>query len=128
MPVYGPPALAVGACAAGAAITAVVVAVLVSVSVLATVSVTLYVPAVAYVCTGATPDPVLPSPKLQLYVSASLRGSLEPDPLNVSATPLVPVYGPPAFATGACAGAAIVAVVLAVALRPSVLVTVSETL
>jgi hypothetical protein len=65
------------------------------------------------------------SPKFHAYVSVSPCGSLDPAPLKLTAVPAVPVYGPPALATGATA--AIVALLVAVADKLLVFVTVSET-
>ena len=66
-----------------------------------------------------------------LYATApvGLFGSDEPVPLKLSAVYAVPLYGPPALATGVSAGSAAIAadVVLAADARPSVLVTVSVT-
>jgi len=45
-----------------------------------TVSVTEYLPRSSYTCRAVAPVPVLPSPKSQLYVSASPSGSVEPRP------------------------------------------------
>src|SRR6185436_900969 len=66
-----------------------------------TVRVTVKVPVDVYGCMGLTPLPELPSPKSHEYVSASPSGSELPDPLKLTGTLRVPVYGPPASAVGA---------------------------
>ena len=52
-------------------------------------------------------------------------GSFEAEPLNATAVPAMPVYGPPVLAMGATP--ATVAVAVADVLRPSVFVTLSVT-
>nr|WP_157477520.1 hypothetical protein [Granulicella tundricola] len=54
----------------------------------------------------------------------SFFGSVDAVPLKATAVPAVPVYGPPALATGACGVAAMVTVAVAEAESLSVLVTV----
>ncbi len=90
-----------------------------------TVSETVSTPALLYVCVGLTPVPVLLSPKFHAYVSVSFCGSLDAFPFSVTALPSAALYGPPAFATGACA--VMVAIVVALEVAPAASVTVSET-
>jgi hypothetical protein len=67
------------------------------------------------------------SPKFHAYVNVCPCGSLDPAPVKLTAVPAVPVYGPPAFATGGNGAAAIVALLVAVAVRLLAFVTVSDT-
>jgi hypothetical protein len=120
VPVYGPPAFATG----GAIIVALLVAVPFRLLASVTVNETVYVPPAVYVWLGLTPVPVPPSPKFHAYVSDWPCGSLEPLPLKFNAVPVVPVYGPPALATG---GAMIVALLVAVPVKLLASVTVNET-
>ena len=50
-----------------------------------------------------TPEPCVPSPKLQAYVNGSPSGSLEPLPLKATASGAVPLVGvAAATAVGGC--------------------------
>jgi hypothetical protein len=84
-----------------------------------------YEPAAAYVCVTVTPLPDVPSPKFQLYATIDPSGSEELDPLNATDTPTVAAWSAPALATGG--RFAIVAVAVALELRPPLSVTVSVT-
>ena len=94
-----------------AVILAVVLAVSVAPSSSVTVRLTVNVPALEYACVGATPVPVLPSPKFQAYDATVPSESDDPLPLNETDDPTVPEYGPFTLAVGAVFGALIFAVV-----------------
>jgi hypothetical protein len=104
---------------------ALLVAVPVRLLVSVTVKETVNVPIAPYVWLGLTPVPVVLSPKFHAYVRACPCGSVELLPLKLTAVPAIPVYGPPALATGGAA--ATVALLVTVEVRLLVLVTVSDT-
>jgi hypothetical protein len=82
---------------------AVVVALALASALSVTLRVIVNVALVAYVCVAVADDTVVlvPSPQFHAYVMIVPVGSCEPLPLTLTAVPAVPLYGPPAFATGA---------------------------
>src|SRR4051812_31817088 len=78
---------------------------------------TVYVPTEPYACDGVCPEPVVPSPKFQLYVNpakkSAVLGSVA-EAMKVTAEPTLPAGGPETVVVGAASAIVTVAVLVVV--------------
>jgi hypothetical protein len=76
-----------------------------------TVSVAVYVPAAAYACVGVSPDPVPPSPNVQLADAIVPSGSRDAEPFSVIVVSVCVSWSAPALAIGSWFGSVVLVVV-----------------